>query len=50
MRPRDMLFWILAIAALLLIVANFITWQHNAAYTPTPLPTDPNLFLQLPTK
>jgi hypothetical protein len=45
-----MLFWILAIAAVLLIAANFITWQHTLTYTPTPLPTDPNLFLQLPTK
>jgi hypothetical protein len=45
-----MLFWILAIAALLLIVANFITWQHNAAYQVDPAPTDPSLFLQLPTR
>ena len=48
MSARDMFRAIVILAILLLIVANFITWQHNAAYQVTP--EDPSMYIQLPTK
>ena len=48
MRPRDMFFWIVGLALLLLIIANFVVWQHNSAYQVTP--EDPSMYIQLPTK